>query len=232
MRDPLEGFRSAFLQATWPGLASAFWGPDVARLEVFPEEASLVASAVPGRREEFFRGRACLRACLAALGGPRAPILQGPHREPLLPEGFVGSVSHARDTVVAVAARGEWSAGIGVDVEWIQNLDSSEEALILTGEERAQAASAVGGEASVTLVFGAKEAVHKAVFPVTGEWLDFLDVVVEVRPAPDAGESGTLRGDLAFRPARPHPLGGMIEGLQGRFVVHQGRVGSICRLEP
>src|SRR5215469_16812348 len=73
-------------------------------LPLRPAEAAIVARAVEKRRAEFATGRACAHAALDAWGAPDAPLLPGPDRAPLWPDGFVGSISHARGACAAVAA--------------------------------------------------------------------------------------------------------------------------------
>ncbi len=55
------------------------------------EELALVADAATSRREEFAAGRACARRALQRLGVESGPLLVGENREPLWPEGVVGS---------------------------------------------------------------------------------------------------------------------------------------------
>ncbi|MBN1173619.1 MAG: 4'-phosphopantetheinyl transferase, partial [Micromonosporaceae bacterium] len=77
-----------------PLVASAelFHDPPDARM--LPEEAPLVARAVPRRRAEFTTGRHCARLALASLGVEPAAILAGPDRAPRWPAGIVGTITH------------------------------------------------------------------------------------------------------------------------------------------
>ena len=52
-------------------------GDDSARRDLFPEEAAVVAKAVPKRQREFAGVRACARRALARLGVPPVPLLPG-----------------------------------------------------------------------------------------------------------------------------------------------------------
>ena len=60
--------------------------------ELFPEEVVHLDKAIASRRREFAAGRACAREALAKLGLPPVPILRGEKREPLWPQGIVGSL--------------------------------------------------------------------------------------------------------------------------------------------
>lgn len=56
-------------------------------------ERALVARAVPKRRDEYAAGRNCARAALARLGVHDFALLAGSAREPIWPEGVIGSMT-------------------------------------------------------------------------------------------------------------------------------------------
>jgi len=66
------------------------------------------------------------------------------------------------------------------------------------------------------VLFGAKEAVFKAWFPVTGRWLDFAEADIVIEPA----------GTFAARLLVPGPvIGGVrMTAFHGRFLVERGLV--------
>lgn len=216
-------------------LAIASWGSDVDDVDLFPAEAELVEVAVPERRREFARGRACLRAALGALGGPRIPILRGPGREPLMPSGFVGSVTHSGEAVVAVAALATWARGIGVDVEATGQMEAPVRQLIVQDDEHRRAARTLGRsepDEAVTLLFSAKESVHKAIYPATARWLDFLDVEIELEPDAGGGvRDGTgRRGAFRVRSRDGEAApGDLLGNLHGRYWIFPGGVTTFCR---
>jgi 4'-phosphopantetheinyl transferase EntD len=78
---------------------------DVPHEARFPGEEKLVANAVEVRRTEFITARRCARRALAALGHAPAPLRPGPHREPLRPSGFAGSITHCAGYRAAAVAR-------------------------------------------------------------------------------------------------------------------------------
>lgn len=177
------------------GVAVVVWSPALGDPELGPREAEAVARAVPKRRTEFARGRACAREALRRAGheagGIHPPglveIPVGPSREPVWPTGFTGSITHCDGFVAAVAARAGVVRGIGLDAEVDRPLPDGVPAQVVTPEEGA-------GD---ILRFSAKESIHKAVFPLTGVWLDFLDVVVELsdgrfRARPAAGAAAAV----------------------------------------
>ncbi len=82
------------------------------------EEATLEhPRAIPARHQEFCLGRAAARAALQQLGRAPVPILRGPQREPLWPDGIVGSITHINGLALAALAERRLSTGIGIDLE-------------------------------------------------------------------------------------------------------------------
>ena len=186
---------------------------------IYPEEARAVERAVSKRVIEFRRGRACARGALADLGVPPRAIPVGPDRAPIWPAGYVGSITHCAGLVAAVAAPIADVSALGFDAEPAKALPTETQPLLLHPTERRT------GEDEVleTVVFSAKEAIHKALFPHTEVWMDFLDVVVEL---------DTERGHFAAVPAP----GGVasahgLTDLKGRFAVTEGFVLAVGYLD-
>ncbi|WP_437075140.1 4'-phosphopantetheinyl transferase family protein [Streptomyces sp. enrichment culture] len=194
---------------------------DPADVELFPEEAALVVNAVDKRRREFGTVRVCARAALARLGVGAGPILLGPRREPLWPEGVVGSMTHCEGYRAAAVARRGHVVAIGVDAEENAPLPEGVGGAVLLPEEH-EAVLALGRRrpdvAWDRLIFSAKESVYKAWFPLTGKWLDFEECVVLPDP-----ERGTFTGTL--RVPGPVVAGERIGRFDGRWAV-RGEAGG------
>ena len=192
------------------------------RADLLPAEAVYVAKAIAKRVNEFAAGRACARQALAAFGVTEFALLAAPDRQPLWPADYVGSITHTDGfCAAAVVPRSKFMA-LGLDSErsgaptldiWPTLCRPEELAWVdsLPSEERS---------AAVTLIFSAKEAVYKCQYPVTGEWLDFHDLKIEV---PDWGQP---RGRFLVTPTRniriaqPDPLP------VGRFSFHEQFVST------
>ncbi|MGC4070148.1 MAG: hypothetical protein QM784_36915 [Polyangiaceae bacterium] len=137
----------------------------------FPEEAALIARAVPKRVFECLASRELARRLLAEQGGPSCAILHGGRREPLWPEGFVGSIAHSDGLVVVVLARSERYASLGVDLEPNQPLPKDVlNHVALPGE--------VDDAPAPRAIFVVKETFYKAHHHLHGRFLDFPDVRV------------------------------------------------------
>jgi len=177
------GVVSVQLAALLPaGVAVEAGIPGVDGGAALPEEEAAIAAAVPARRAEFLLGRALARAALRRIGVDAGAIPAGADRAPKWPAGIVGSISHTRALcAVAVARRGEL-VSLGLDLEQDTALEPELWRRILTPSEQGwirRAASAEQG-ALAKLVFSAKEAFYKCQHPLTGRFLDFLDVELEL----------------------------------------------------
>ncbi|MFZ5896899.1 MAG: 4'-phosphopantetheinyl transferase family protein [Myxococcota bacterium] len=149
-----------------------------------PAEEALIERAVDKRKREFRKARACARALLAEFGVHDFALLSGAQREPVWPEGIVGSVTHTDALcAVAVGTRVRY-AGIGIDVESDAEMTAAVAERVANREELLQASASSGLEPlrSAKLIFSAKEAFYKCQFCVTQRFLGFKDVFVEVRP--------------------------------------------------
>lgn len=156
--------------------ASASVSTDV----LFPEELALVRRAVPKRRVEFATTRWCARQALAELGVTPAAILSGPDREPVWPEGIVGSMTHCRGYHAAAVAHAAAARSIGIDAEPDEPLPKGTLELISLPAERAQL-EALWGPHLDRLLFSAKESVYKTWFPLARRWLAFGDAHITLR---------------------------------------------------
>jgi enterobactin synthetase component D / holo-[acyl-carrier protein] synthase len=183
---------------------------------LFPGEEALVAQAVPKRRHEFATGRRCARAALAQLGCPPAPLLTGPDRAPLWPDGVVGSITHTDGYRAAAVARATQLSSVGIDAEPNRPLPDGVLDLIASPAEAQALAALLQENPSIRwdrLLFCAKECVFKAWYPVTGRWLDFLDAQVTLDP-----HTSTFRADLPAKRAELED-GRVLTGFDGGWIV-------------
>jgi 4'-phosphopantetheinyl transferase EntD len=149
---------------------------------LLPEEAKLLGPhTVNKRREEFAVGRTCARKALAMLGVPSVPLLQGERREPLWPQGIIGSMTHCDHYCAATVARVENCRSIGIDAELNEPLAPGLLSMIARDREREWISQAM--ESSICwdrLLFSMKESVYKAWYPLERCWLGFEEAEIEV----------------------------------------------------
>lgn len=153
-------------------------------------------------------GRDCARRALLDLGIEPAPVNRGAHGEPLWPPGVVGSITHCAGYTAAAVARGDQVIGLGIDAEAIAPLTSAVVELVCTERERRMIGDLPGDHWALVL-FSAKESVFKAWFPLTGQWLEYGDVHIELDVV-----SGRFGASIR----------GSDRGIDGRFAVGEARV--------
>jgi 4'-phosphopantetheinyl transferase EntD len=176
--------------------------------ELWPAERALIAGAAAVRRAEFATARVCARRALTALGGAVEPILRGPAREPVWPEGIVGSITHCSGFHAAAAASAGEFLAIGIDAEEDAPLPEGVlEEIALPGEWGRVAGSEVNLD---RLLFSAKESLYKAWFPLTHEWLGFDEARVFVR------SDGTFVARVL--------VDGPLESVAGRWLARDGLI--------
>lgn len=164
-----------------------------------PEEAC-IRNAVDKRVREFRAGRACARRALARLGVHDFALVAGPERDPIWPQGIVGSITHCAGFVGVAVAPSESIRGLGVDAEPTEKLGDGLVPLVCTPGER-EWLGRVGQDWAKAL-FSAKEAVFKCLYPLTRTWLDFQDVSLTVDPlggrfSVDRGTALPIVGDAS-----------------------------------
>ena len=132
------------------------------------------------RRREFVTGRAALHA---AIGDREAPILADDRGAPIVPAGWVGSISHKGALAAAIAAPAG-GGRVGVDVERAAPPRVDIGRRVLTPREQARLGHLAEGSAdrgrAVTLRFAIKEAIYKAIDPYLRRYVGFTEVELEL----------------------------------------------------
>lgn len=156
------------------------WAP------LYAEEAPAIRAACQSRALEFRATRTCARRALADLGALGSAIPMGPSRQPLWPDGFVGSITHTQGFRAAAVAAASSVGSLGIDAEVNRSLPIGVGKSVLSLSESEMASRLRARHTSIswdTIVFSAKESVFKLWYPLTLRWLDFTDVGVLVEPS-------------------------------------------------
>jgi 4'-phosphopantetheinyl transferase EntD len=166
---------------------------------LWPSEAACVSRAVPLRVQEFAAGRQCARRAMAEFGVRDFPLLMASDRRPLWPDTLAGSITHTRGFCAAAVAERARLGALGLDSEVADGVTEHLWPAICLPQELAWLDGLPGDErtAAATLLFSAKEALHKCQYPLFAQRLDFHDL--QIAPI----EWGRLRGAFTVRPARP-----------------------------
>ncbi|MCA0400085.1 MAG: 4'-phosphopantetheinyl transferase superfamily protein [Proteobacteria bacterium] len=158
----------------WQGLDLSYPRSDCRPLSI-PDK---LRGAVAIRRAEFLAGRLCAMLALEALSGKWEDIAVHTDRSPIWPAGFIGSISHTKSRAIALVASEAHYARLGVDLEAM--MDEARAAplarMIVEESEIALRPVDMPFAAFLTLIFSAKEAFYKAVYPQLRRFLGFHDV--------------------------------------------------------
>ncbi len=150
----------------------------------FPPE---LQASVSKRKAEFLAGRVLARTALLHVGSSSGDVAIGPHRQPIWPSGFTGAISHTDGTTVAmVTARTDCL--IGVDIESILTEEAAKAVAeqVLTPREHAiLIKDSRHYTRNLTILFSAKEALYKALFPKVGRFFGFDSAEIVDQPAPE-----------------------------------------------
>ena len=142
------------------------------------DELTAIATAAPRRRREFATGRALLRELL----GRDVAIAATSDRRPAVPDGWVASLAHDADTVVAALAQVSRVIALGIDIEPVAVLDSDVAQLVVRPDDRVT---------DPLVGFVLKEAAYKAWSTTGGRMLEHHDVRVDADPADPRGAAFT-----------------------------------------
>lgn len=132
------------------------------------------------RLSDFSTGRYCAIKALEQLGIKDAIIPIGEDREPIWPEGIVGSISHCDSLTGAIVAKSSNHISLGLDIEEIGRVTPDLWDLVFTENEKNYLFRLSDEDILVqsTAIFSIKEAFYKFQHPLTKTFLDFLDVEV------------------------------------------------------
>lgn len=169
------------LQELFPSQAqSAFSAHRPAHFELLDAERTAAVEMTERRLRDFLNGRACARLALARLGFADCPVPIGADREPLWPDGVVGSISHCGESAGAAVARSDHIEGIGLDIELREELDEALVPMICRADERAYLAARDGRLRLAKLIFSAKESIFKCIWPSVRRFVDFQEVSIDL----------------------------------------------------
>jgi len=199
---------------------------------------SILNGAVQKRKAEFVAGRYCASVALAQLDSnldattKNFAIGVGANREPLWPEGFVGSITHTNGYASSIVARRNKARSLGVDSEtWIESgtVGNVARQILTTGENFADHRHLFESPRHyLTMVFSAKESLFKCLFPIVNKYFDFHTAVIAPLPSGSTTD-GEFRFELLVDLHTEFPAG--YSG-HGRYCIQADRVHTMVMLKP
>ena len=139
-----------------------------------PEKMKDVAQV---RRQEFLAGRYCAFQASKMAGFELVTLPVAATREPVWPQGVMGSITHSKQLAISCVSISDDLCSVGIDAEElikpilgkeIEHYIANEEELILLNKSEFQK--------GLTVLFSAKEALYKALFPIVRTFIDFKEV--------------------------------------------------------
>jgi enterobactin synthetase component D len=136
-------------------------------------------NAVVKRKAEFFAGRFCAAILLRNLG-LSSQVAVASSRAPVWPRGATGAITHSRGHALCVVTTEDLL--VGVDIEHYLSPDRAKrlEPSIITPDEHALLPHSLPFNQAITLCFSAKESAYKAIYPLVGRYVDFLQATIQI----------------------------------------------------
>ncbi len=151
--------------------------------QIFPEEYLIVKNSIQKRKKEFIAGRTLAKLALESYGIENYPLLSGKNREPLWPDGIIGSISHTNTFACTVVTKNTTFSSVGIDIETLEHIHKNELELILTKFELDWISTIRSELQNIIhkIIFSVKESFYKCAFPIINRYIDFKQVDVIVK---------------------------------------------------
>lgn len=190
-------------------------------------EPEHIQSAVLKRRAEFFAGRFIAAKILRQLGAKSVALPIGTHRNPIWPEGYIGSISHSNQVVMVAAALQNDIQLLGIDCEKVMQRKVAEKIFSQVASEEELACFTklnIPFETAITLIFSAKEAVFKAIYPKIEKYINFdsskiIDVSIDASARQERGRFKVRLDLLQINGSLPKYLIGEFNIVTGKVFV-------------
>jgi 4'-phosphopantetheinyl transferase EntD len=203
---------------------------------LLPEEEQAISRAVEARRTQYAAARHLARALLSELGYGRPALLNRDDRSPIWPYGVVGSITHTEHWCGVAMAEASQVRGVGIDAETVGRMDAPVATRVLTARERRAVErldlpreNDASGHAQspspmdwATLLFSAKEAVYKCIFPTVQRFVGFEEVEIDVDVASSCFEVSAKSDQLRAEHQQ------LVEHIVGRFTRHGDHWITTC----
>jgi enterobactin synthetase component D len=158
-----------------------------------------LTSAAKHRQAQFRAGRYCAGLAISRLCGPGADtrVARGERGAPVWPASLTGSITHTREFAWAAVALRTVVTSVGIDTERVvaPDLGRRISTLVLTATDTAD--EGLDEATWITLVFSAKEALFKCVYPLVGRQIDYSAATIRREKPGSARFSAVLLEELS-----------------------------------
>lgn len=135
-----------------------------------------IKKSVPKRQAEYLAGRFMAQKALEKLGIVQTDIPIGEHRCPKWPTGINAAISHSNNTALCIAVKKSNHQYVGIDVEPVlswNTITKITNSIINNNETQMLLSNTLNYKITFSIVFSAKEALFKALYPNVGYYFDF-----------------------------------------------------------
>jgi len=145
------------------------------RGELLQTETAEMEAMAETRQLGYSSGRHCAHLAQAMLG-LEVQAIGREARVPLWPAHSVGSITHSPGIAGAISSTS--CRGVGIDLEQRGRVSVKLHATLFTQAERSRLG--VNGAAAADIMFSAKEAGYKAVYPLVGRYIGFQEAEIHL----------------------------------------------------
>ncbi|WP_392566638.1 4'-phosphopantetheinyl transferase superfamily protein [Utexia brackfieldae] len=175
----LDNFNEIILQQTQIKRCHYYperWQPNAPEIDQVDIPDSL-KQAIPKRLVEFIAGRVLAKQLLLAQGCQQSVERGVSDNAPIWPAGFIGSISHSKGIAASALLPTTTTKALGLDVEhWLSSaLARQIQDHICTAQELAHFDPRMRLNQKVTLIFSAKEALYKMLYPQVRQFFGFSE---------------------------------------------------------
>ncbi len=129
------------------------------------------------RKQEFIAGRYCASEAAKEIGFNLVNLPSAATREPIWPEGIIGSISHSKLMAISCVSDSKNLSSIGIDAEELIKLEMLKDIeKVIATQDELKLISSTDNQTGVTILFSAKESLYKALFPLVRTFIDFNEV--------------------------------------------------------
>lgn len=131
------------------------------------------------RKHHYIAGRYCAIQAAKNLGFSLPVFPNAETREPIWPQGFIGSISHSKSIAISCIAEAQSFESIGIDAEEMIKTTTGENiASTIASVEELNYLKELNFDFGLTLLFSAKEALYKALYPLGRKFIDFKEATL------------------------------------------------------
>ncbi len=138
------------------------------------------------RKSEFLAGRFCASTAIKHLLGIHCSVGIGENRQPIFPDGIIGTISHTDEVAMCAVASSNIYSNLGIDIEhWFTHKVANDVKSIVVNREEQSLLLDTDYDflKLITIAFSVKESLFKAIYKEVGRYFGFEAArIVDIDP--------------------------------------------------